>query len=110
MPRALVTAPDAPLAIELEYDTFGDPAHPAVLLIMGTGMSLTAWDDDVCVALAGEGRFVIRYDNRDIGRSTKVVFEHDPARSSWPQWWVDPSARPTRPSTWPTTPPACSTT
>lgn len=78
MPRALVTSADAPLAIELEYESFGDPGDPAVLLIMGTGMSLTAWDDDVCVALAAEDLFVIRYDNRDIGRSTKVAFADDP--------------------------------
>lgn len=79
MPRALVTVADATPPIELEYDTFGEAADPAVLLIMGTGMSLVAWDEDICEALAAEGYFVVRYDHRDIGRSTKVAFADDPA-------------------------------
>jgi pimeloyl-ACP methyl ester carboxylesterase len=56
--------------IELCYETFGDPAEPALLLIMGLGTQMLGWDDEFCEALAGRGFHVIRYDNRDIGRST----------------------------------------
>jgi pimeloyl-ACP methyl ester carboxylesterase len=58
--------------IEIEYETFGDPADPALLLVMGFGAQLTAWDDGFCKLLADRGRFVIRYDNRDVGLSTKL--------------------------------------
>ncbi|HEV2635841.1 MAG TPA: alpha/beta fold hydrolase [Actinocrinis sp.] len=56
--------------IEIEYDTFGEPADPALLLVMGLGMQLTAWLPDFCERLAGHGFHVIRFDNRDIGLST----------------------------------------
>ena len=58
--------------IEIEYETFGDPAAPALLLVMGFGTQLTAWDEGFCTALADRGRFVIRYDNRDVGLSTHL--------------------------------------
>ena len=51
-------------------EAFGDPAHPPVLLIMGMAASMLWWEDDLCTALAAGGRFVIRYDHRDTGRST----------------------------------------
>src|SRR3954454_3200723 len=57
--------------IELEYEAFGDPADPAVLLIMGFGTQLLGWDVEFCRLLAAGGRHVIRYDNRDCGLSTK---------------------------------------
>ena len=56
--------------ITIEYETFGDPGTPPVLLIMGLGGQLTAWDPDFCRQLAGRGFFVVRYDNRDVGLST----------------------------------------
>jgi pimeloyl-ACP methyl ester carboxylesterase len=56
--------------IDLCYETFGDPADPALLLVMGLGTQMLAWQDDFCCELAGRGFFVVRYDNRDIGRST----------------------------------------
>jgi pimeloyl-ACP methyl ester carboxylesterase len=56
--------------IELCFETFGDPADPAVLLVMGLGTQMLGWHEDFCTALAGRGFHVIRYDNRDIGRST----------------------------------------
>jgi pimeloyl-ACP methyl ester carboxylesterase len=56
--------------ITIEYETFGDPGSPPVLLIMGLGGQLTAWDPAFCSALADAGFYVIRYDNRDVGRST----------------------------------------
>ena len=50
-------------------EPFGDPADPAILLIMGIGVSMLWWDADFCRMLADNGRFVIRYDHRDTGRS-----------------------------------------
>jgi pimeloyl-ACP methyl ester carboxylesterase len=61
-----------PSGIELEYDTFGDPADPALLLVMGFTAQMTAWQDGFCTMLADGGRHVIRYDNRDCGRSSKL--------------------------------------
>ncbi|MFL5844441.1 MAG: alpha/beta fold hydrolase [Solirubrobacteraceae bacterium] len=58
--------------ITIEHQTFGDPSHPAVLLVMGFGTQLLGWDADFCDMLAGRGRYVIRYDNRDCGLSTKL--------------------------------------
>jgi pimeloyl-ACP methyl ester carboxylesterase len=58
--------------IELCYETFGDPADPAMLLVMGLGTQMIGWHEDFCTMLAGRGFHVIRYDNRDIGRSTHV--------------------------------------
>jgi pimeloyl-ACP methyl ester carboxylesterase len=56
--------------VELCYETFGDPADPAMLLIMGLGTQMLGWDTEFCEQLAGRGFHVVRYDNRDIGRST----------------------------------------
>ncbi len=58
--------------IELCYETFGDPADPPLLLVMGLGTQMIAWHEDFCAGLAGRGFHVIRFDNRDIGRSTHV--------------------------------------
>jgi pimeloyl-ACP methyl ester carboxylesterase len=58
--------------IEICYETFGDPGDEAMLLIMGLGTQMVAWHDDFCEQLAGRGFFVIRHDNRDIGRSTHL--------------------------------------
>ncbi|MFI8185654.1 alpha/beta fold hydrolase [Actinacidiphila glaucinigra] len=56
--------------IELEYDTFGSPGDPALLLVMGLGAQMTLWRTEFCTALADRGFFVVRYDNRDAGLST----------------------------------------
>ena len=61
-----------PSGIEICYETFGDTANPAVLLIMGLGGPMGWWTSDFCTQLADRGFFVIRYDNRDTGRSTKL--------------------------------------
>jgi pimeloyl-ACP methyl ester carboxylesterase len=53
--------------VELCVDTFGDPADPAILLISGGAASMDWWEEEFCERL--EGRFVIRYDHRDTGRS-----------------------------------------
>ena len=59
--------------VELCTETFGDPADPPILLIMGIGGSMLWWEEGFCRQLAGRGRFVIRYDHRDTGRS--VTYE-----------------------------------
>jgi pimeloyl-ACP methyl ester carboxylesterase len=56
--------------IDICYDTFGDPSDPAMLLIHGLGMQMIGWDDDLCTLLAERGFWVIRFDNRDVGKST----------------------------------------
>jgi pimeloyl-ACP methyl ester carboxylesterase len=58
--------------VELCYETFGSPADPAMLLIMGLGTQMIAWPDEFCAQLADGGFFVIRFDNRDVGRSTQL--------------------------------------
>lgn len=58
--------------LTLEYETFGEPGQPAILLIMGLGGQLILWPDEFCEALSRAGYFVIRYDNRDIGLSSKL--------------------------------------
>ncbi|WP_280155374.1 alpha/beta hydrolase [Piscinibacter sp. XHJ-5] len=60
--------------LRLCYQTFGDPAHPPMVLIMGMGAQMVGWDEDFCEMLAGRGFWVIRFDNRDAGRSTN--FHH----------------------------------
>lgn len=57
--------------IEIEYETFGEPTNPPVLLIMGLAAQLTRWPLSFVEQLAARGYFVIRYDNRDVGLSTK---------------------------------------
>ena len=59
--------------VELCYEPFGDPERPAVLLVMGLGTQMIAWHEDFCSQLADRGFFVIRYDNRDVGRSTHLT-------------------------------------
>ena len=58
--------------IELAYESFGDPDDPTLLLVMGLGMQMLGWDEEFCELLAAHGYRVIRYDNRDVGLSTKV--------------------------------------
>jgi len=58
--------------VELCYQTFGDPDGEPVLLVMGLGGPMTWWDPDFCRLLAERGNYVIRYDNRDTGRSTRI--------------------------------------
>lgn len=57
--------------IELVYDTFGEPDAPPILLIMGLGCQMIDWKDEFCSLLAGRGFRVIRFDNRDVGQSTR---------------------------------------
>jgi pimeloyl-ACP methyl ester carboxylesterase len=56
--------------VELCTEPFGEPTAPPILLVMGLGASMLWWDEGFCRRLAGDGRFVLRYDHRDTGRST----------------------------------------
>jgi len=66
MPRAHANG------IDIEYETFGNPSAPPLLLVMGLGAQMITWDDEFCEQLADRGFHVIRFDNRDIGLSTKM--------------------------------------
>lgn len=61
---------DVGRGITLCYEDFGDPADPTALLVMGLGTQMIAWHEDLCRALAARGFHVVRFDNRDAGRST----------------------------------------
>lgn len=71
--------------LELAYEQFGRDGDPALLLIMGLGTQLTGWPDAFCRALADHGLRVIRFDNRDIGLSTKIhsTGRYDSARKAF---------------------------
>ncbi len=58
--------------ISIAYETLGNPSAVPVLLVMGLGGQMIAWDDDFCTMLADRGHHVIRFDNRDIGLSTHL--------------------------------------
>jgi pimeloyl-ACP methyl ester carboxylesterase len=58
--------------IDICYEIFGDPNAEPMLLIMGLGAQMIHWDDDFCSQLAARGFRVIRFDNRDIGKSSKL--------------------------------------
>ncbi len=60
--------------IELFYDTFGRRSDRPLLMIMGLGAQMLQWDEGFCAALAERGHYAIRFDNRDVGLSTK--FDH----------------------------------
>lgn len=57
--------------IQIEYETYGDPKNPPLLLVMGLGAQLTLWPMELVEALVARGYYVIRHDNRDIGLSEK---------------------------------------
>jgi pimeloyl-ACP methyl ester carboxylesterase len=66
MPRAAVNG------IELEYEVFGAPTDPPLVLVMGLGAQMILWEDEFCAALAARGFHVVRFDNRDVGMSTQL--------------------------------------
>ena len=70
MPQANIPANIG--SVTLEYETMGKTTDPAVLLIMGFGAQLINWSDQFCQMLVNQGFFVIRFDNRDCGLSTKL--------------------------------------
>jgi pimeloyl-ACP methyl ester carboxylesterase len=61
---------DVGRGVTLCYEDFGDPADPTALLVMGLGVQMIGWREDFCRELAGRGFHVVRFDNRDAGRST----------------------------------------
>jgi pimeloyl-ACP methyl ester carboxylesterase len=65
---------DVGRGVTLCYEGFGDPADTPILLIMGLATQMIAWHEDFCSQLAERGFYVIRFDNRDIGRSTHFEF------------------------------------
>lgn len=65
--------------VDLCTEAFGDPTDPAILLVMGLGGSMLWWSDEFCRRLADAGRFVIRYDHRDTGRSAS----YEPGRPGY---------------------------
>jgi pimeloyl-ACP methyl ester carboxylesterase len=67
-----------PANIDIAYERIGDPDKPPVLLIMGVGAQLVAWPDGFCTALVERGLHVIRFDNRDVGRSSHLSHARAP--------------------------------
>ncbi len=67
--------------IELCYQEMGDPDGEPLLLVMGLATQMIAWDEDFCGLLAERGFRVVRFDNRDIGRSTKIESAGVPRRA-----------------------------
>jgi pimeloyl-ACP methyl ester carboxylesterase len=67
-------------AIKLCYETFGDSALPPLLLVMGLSSQMVMWEDEFCEELASRGFWVIRFDNRDVGRSTVMRDAPVPSR------------------------------
>jgi pimeloyl-ACP methyl ester carboxylesterase len=64
---------DVGRGVRLCYQAFGNPADPTVALIMGLGLSMLYWRDEFCGALVERGFHVVRFDNRDVGRSTVLT-------------------------------------
>src|SRR6476659_3379768 len=66
--------------LDIYYEDMGDPNDPAVVLIMGLGAQLLLWRKGFCEKLVNQGLRVIRFDNRDVGLSTKLPGNHSGAR------------------------------
>jgi pimeloyl-ACP methyl ester carboxylesterase len=77
--------------IELCYETFGDRSDPPLLLVMGLATQMIGWPDEFCERLAERGFFVVRFDNRDVGRST-----HLKGRPPTPRELITRSSKPAR--------------
>jgi len=75
VPRASVNG------LELEYETFGSPSARPLVLIMGLGAQMILWDEELCEMFAARGFYVVRFDNRDCGLSTKL--DHAGTPSAW---------------------------
>jgi pimeloyl-ACP methyl ester carboxylesterase len=65
--------------IELCYELFGDPGDPPVLLVMGLATQMLGWHEEFCATLAERGFHVIRFDNRDVGRSSQLAHLRAPS-------------------------------
>jgi pimeloyl-ACP methyl ester carboxylesterase len=58
--------------IRIEYETFGNNSAQPLILIIGLGCQMLCWDEELCEQLSEKGLYVIRFDNRDVGLSTKL--------------------------------------
>ena len=74
--------------MSLCYETFGSPDAPPLLLVMGLASQMLVWEEDFCEQLASRGFWVIRFDNRDVGRST--VLREAPVPKRWQLALRDP--------------------
>lgn len=77
--------------VELAHDAFGDPADPPVMMVMGIGAQLVAWPEGFCERLAANGLFVVRFDNRDAGNSSRLTELGTPSvTKAWSGELADP--------------------
>ena len=74
--------------IELEYDAFGREDAEPLLLVMGLGAQMIQWDEAFCEGLARCGFRVLRFDNRDVGLSTKLAEPAPPSASGREATWA----------------------
>jgi pimeloyl-ACP methyl ester carboxylesterase len=58
--------------VQVAYETFGERGGRPLIMVMGLGASMLMWHPDLCAMLAGRGFFTIRFDNRDVGRSSHL--------------------------------------
>jgi len=96
--------------VTLDVEDNGDRSAPALLLIMGLGMPAALWPDGFVERLLASGLRVIRFDNRDCGHSTRLrsaVSTRNLPGAIARRCCACRCARPTRSTTWPTTPPRC---
>ena len=82
--------------ISLCWDSFGEPSAPALILIMGMGAQMVGWDDEFCAQLALRGFRVIRFDSRDVGKSTWFhdAGVPDVTNAMMRAWWRWPVSAP----------------
>jgi pimeloyl-ACP methyl ester carboxylesterase len=85
-----------PGGVEICYQTFGDPSGDPLLLVMGLGGPMTWWSPEFCTALADAGFYVIRFDNRDTGRSSRM--KGRVTRRTLMRSFVSPPSRRPRPA------------
>ena len=64
--------------VSLQYESFGNPADPPIVLVMGLGMQLIVWPERFCEMLAAKSFYVIRFDNRDVGLSSHLDYLGSP--------------------------------
>src|SRR5579863_10282652 len=64
--------------IDIEYESFGRESDPLILLIMGFGAQLIFWPEALCQGLGAKGFRVVRFDNRDVGKSTHLAGQPAP--------------------------------
>ena len=76
---------DVGRGVTLCYETFGASSDRPLLLVMGLGSQMIFWEEDFCEALAARGFHVIRFDNRDTGRST-IMADSPPPTLITPTW------------------------